>query len=212
MADVSRDAIKANGWRQGSCFTAEHWPDLSKVITEAHRIDEAVYICITHDCCVINPDLEGEPHLEYVLALPIDGLDGNYTYAKNIRRLHIELVINGEKRPYELLAHRRGYLPREPLQRLKPAVNIKVETESHGLLARWLANRYTATAFPDTFESRINSNKVRERLKRLLKDKLSTDMIGIWVTLEPGRVELEEREQYEITVLLVYTHQAFEKI
>ncbi|MHB8425543.1 MAG: hypothetical protein ACYDB9_10425 [Gammaproteobacteria bacterium] len=209
MADIDRQKIKADGWRQGSCFTKSSCPGLIQALPAEHKIEGAIYICVTHDCSVLSPRLAVEPHIEYLIALPAEKLDGNCTYGKNIRKLHLNIVVDGDQKPYELLAYRRGFMPRELIVGTKPAGNIKLETEQKGLLARWLANRYTATAFPDAFEIRIA--KVREKLKKHLENPLAHQMLGIWIALLPGMIELLASDKYEVVISLVYTADAYEK-
>lgn len=209
MADIDRQKIKADGWRQGSCFTESSCPALIRAMPDKHKDKGAVYVCVTHDCSVLNASLSAEPHIEYLVALPAEKLDGNCTYGKNIRKLHLYIGIEGNQKPYELLANRRGLIPRECIVGIKPAGNIKLETEEKGSLSRWLANRYTATAFPDEFEKRVD--KVRKKLKRHFENPLTNQMLGIWISLLSGMTELPTTETYEVVISLVFTSEAYKK-
>lgn len=86
MSKIDRDILKGNGWKMGACFTRSSCPDLVSSMDANHAQNEDfVYIAITHDCAIINPSLEAEPFLEYIVAHPITKLDGNCTHTKNPR-------------------------------------------------------------------------------------------------------------------------------
>lgn len=205
--DIDRQKIKADGWRQGSCFTESTCPALVQAMPDEHKIHGAIYICVTHDCSVLNPSLAAEPNIEYLIALPVERLDGNFTYGKNIRKLHLNIVIDGNQKSHALLANRRGFISRQLIVDVKPAGNIKLEAEQKALLTKWLANRYTATAFPDEFESRID--QVRQRLKKHFEKPLAHQMLGIWISLISGMAELPDTENYEVAISLVFTSEAY---
>jgi hypothetical protein len=51
------------------------------------------YVVSSHPCDVVALDLDKEPSVELFLLKVIEKIDGNFSFGKNPRRLHVE--ING---------------------------------------------------------------------------------------------------------------------
>ena len=206
MSKIDRDILKSKGWKMGACFTRSSCPKLVESMKEVHSQDELlVYIAITHDCAIINPSLDAEPFLEYIVARPIGKLDGNFTHTKNPRKLHIELDIESSPTPFELNIIDRAFLDRELLLQNKPAQDVCLKDSQKATLVRWLANRYMGQALPDQFEKRIDP--VRDKLNKLLSKPEANGMLAIYIELDP-RNELENDKNYALTVALIYEEPA----
>lgn len=206
MNELDRDKIKNNGWRFGVCFSAESAPDLFVCLTPAHKDDAATYIVATHDCSLVDPRLYEEPYLEYFVARPVSEKNGNFTFAKNIRCLHLDLLKDGALRSYELKMAERGFIDRAPMDQSMPDSSVVLTNESKRIFARWIANRYTTRGFPDEFNRRINAVVEGKKacLKKLFSRPESRQMLGVYIKLTPPDQDLPGSQSYRLVVTLVY--------
>jgi len=210
VSKIDRDILKGNGWKMGACFTRSSCPDLVSSMDANHAQNgDFVYIAITHDCAIINPSLEAEPFLEYIVAHPITKLDGNCTHTKNPRKLHIELDFQGLSSPFELNIINRAFLNRNLLLENKPAQDVCLNGLQKASLVRWLANRYMGQALPDQFEKRIDP--VRHKLNKLLSKPEANSMLALYIYLNPIE-ELASDQNYTLTVALIYEDAASNKL
>ena len=209
---LNRNQIQSNGWELGRCFDASSTPELVGLIQETHKGVDAAFITVTHSCSLLHPRLDREPYLEYVAAEPIDSPNAQNTEAKDIRCLHLPLLVDGEQKYFELQMARRGFVDRSPLERCAPSDRLLLPVESKAILMRWLSNRYTTQTLPDAFDRRINPlvEGKKKPLRKLLQKAEATQMLGIYIDLEPPHEDLEDDQSYLLTVLLLYKDEAFE--
>ena len=210
---IDRSLIHSNGWRLVRCFDESSTPQLFELIPETHKGEGFVFIVVTHDCSLIHPKLGKEPHLEYVAAIPLEQYNAQNTEAKDIRCLHLPLLINGKSRYFELQMATRGFLDRSPIEHCTPSEQISLPNDSKAILTRWLSNRYTTQTLPDVFDRRIRSltEGKKKPLRKLLQKPEATDMLGIYIDLEPANSDLGDDAEYQLTVLLLYKDEAFEE-
>ena len=208
----NRDRIQSNGWELGRCFDASSTPELVGLIQETHKGVDAAFITVTHSCSLLHPRLEREPYLEYVAAEPIDSPNAQNTEAKDIRCLHLPLLVEGKQEYFELQMARRGFIDRSPLERCVPSDRLLLPVESKAILVRWLSNRYSTQTLPDAFDRRIKPliEGKKKPLRKLLQKAEATEMLGIYIDLEPPHEDLEKDQSYQLTVLLLYKDEAFE--
>ncbi len=208
---VDRDQIKNNGWRLGRCFDESSSPQLVELIPDSHKSDGVIFITATHDCSLIHPMLEREPYLEYLAATPIEKPNPQNTEAKDIRRLHLPIKVNGELLQYELQMAKRGFIDRSSIGQCLPCEQVSLPVGSRAILVRWLSNRYTTQTLPDAFDRRIKPmvEGKKKPLRKLLQKPEATHMLGIYVDLKPPHGDLGDEEDYQLTVLLLYKDKAF---
>lgn len=146
------------------------------------------------------------------MARSITATNGNFTFAKNIRCLQIELLNDGVPRPHELKMAERGFISREPLQRCTPDLRIALTSESKRIFARWIANRYTTRGFPDEFNRRISAviEGKKACLKKLFSKPESRQMLGVYTKLTPPDQDLPGSQSYRLVVTLVYEDAAID--
>lgn len=77
-------------WRQGHLLTDEAANALG--LGNPEHPDDTVVIVATHDCDLAQLP-ESEAAIEVVVGRRIEAMDGNYTYAKTARTLHIKFAI-----------------------------------------------------------------------------------------------------------------------
>lgn len=208
----NRDRIQSNGWELGRCFDASSTPELVGLIQDIHTGGDTAFITVTHSCSLLHPRLDREPYLEYVAAEPIDSPNAQNTEAKDIRCLHLPLLVEGKQEYFELQMARRGFVDRSPLERCVPSDRLLLPVESKAILVRWLSNRYSTQTLPDAFDRRIKPlvEGKKKPLRKLLQKAEATEMLGIYIDLEPPHEDLEKDQSYQLTVLLLYKDEAFE--
>jgi hypothetical protein len=152
--------------------------------------DDHACIVVTQSCDLVHHDFLLEPKVEILVARQLgDEPDGILMHARNPRRLHFYLSVDGEPVPFEVCAPDRFHFPRELLGEFAPDGNRLVEEKVLRTLVAWLIARYDRSAFPDEFQRRL-ANIKKDRLKRLF-DKLQTVRevfiaLNSWEELAPG--------------------------
>lgn len=107
-------------WRQGHLLTREAAAALG-LVEPSDGVCRA--IVVTHDCDLAH---DGEPSVEVIVAGRVPGTDGNLSYAKNPRRLHVVFQSN-QGAPLVLeLQHvdrrSQAYDPRYGISRSPPSI------------------------------------------------------------------------------------------
>lgn len=214
MTNLNRDALKGSGWSLGKFFTNDTAHDLIALMPEDHRHENYVHIAITHDCSVINPCLQNEPLLEYLSVQPINSENGQFTNARNIRRLHFQVEVRGELKWYEASMGLRGFIKRAPIASCEPDNNFSLTEESLLILKRWLANRYISQTFPDRFNE-LTSPLVRDSkapLIRAFNSDVGKACNSIFISLTPSNKDIGADESYEVVLVLVFRTEVAEQI
>jgi hypothetical protein len=150
-------------WRQGHLVTE----DALRALTISHS-ESALAIVASHSCDLVqSPDRE--PEIEVVLGNRIAGLDGNYTYAKSSRILHIKL--EGDRPLFaEFTATGKRKIPKEDLLDFVPDDRLKLSPSGLVIFQRWLASRYNRPAFPDEFERRlVKETRLADQIAKAVK-------------------------------------------
>ena len=129
--------------------------------------NDTLVIVATHDCDLVQiPDKE--PNIEIVVGHRIHGLDGNYTYAKSSRTLHIGFDGNQPFMAEFVITDKRS-ISKYALIDFIPVAEFKLSSAGLAIFQRWLASRYRRSAFPDEFDSRLKSTGIAERISKAIK-------------------------------------------
>lgn len=206
MPTLNRETIKANGWALGRVFTAGSAPTLVNLIPDKHKDDDSIYVAVTHDCSIINPCLSSEPYVEYLSARPIASENGHFVNARNIRRLHFQIEVNGSPTWYEASMSFRGFIDRQSIETCAPDEDYTLTNQSCLVLKRWLSNRYVSQTFPDRFND-LTSHLVANSKAPLIKafnTEIGKACHSIFISLTPDDQDLPPEESYELTVLLLF--------
>ena len=172
--------------------------------------ESSVGIAISHSCDIANENLGAEPAVEFILADPIEKCDGNFTGAKNPRRLHLQTLLSGVHQGFELLATQKISFQKTKLCRYHPDEEYQLTPSEVAVLQSWLSARYKRQALPDSLQ---------ERLKPLFKNmekqgaKAVDAILGFWLDYDPNE-ELLPEESYEVGISVVYSleNPDFEKV
>lgn len=152
-------------WRQGLVLPDDAAKALQLLGDAA---DGKVAIVVSHDCDLAQ-DPSVEPVVEIIVGRWIQTADGNFTYAKNARRLH--LTFSGGTQPHtaDLIASRKTSVLKVKFAEYEPVEAVRLSSLERTILQRWLAARYRRSAFPDEFDTRLERTGVRDRLGKILK-------------------------------------------
>lgn len=185
-------------WRQGHALTNETAITLGLV-----RVDEAttaVAMVVSHDCDLTQTP-EVEPSIEIIVGGRIAAADGNFSHAKNPRRLHLPCTENGSTIYLDLRARDKRGIPKDHLATHLPNANMALTPEDCSVLQRWLAARYRRSAFPEEFERRLDETGLDKRIAKIL-EPLGTHLIAIFFDVDEGK-ELERRGSDDLYILRI---------
>ena len=126
-------------WRQGHALTPESSVALG--VVPSNEQQTLVSIVISHDCDLAQ-DPEKEPIVELVVGTLIKSPNGNFTHAKNARRLHLECTSRGQPAYLDLGAGRKTHIDKAALAGHAPSTHIIVALKDRPVLQVWLAARY----------------------------------------------------------------------
>ena len=170
------------------------------------EVDGARAVVITHDCDLDN---DGEDFLEILIGVPIPTLVGDFTRAKNSRKLHLPFG-QTEELLLELIQRPKKCIYWEQFRFVTaPDSSFDLTHQSKKILRRWLATRYGRPAFPNAFETRLR--KAQQGNKSLLKEldaiiKSKTEHVtGVFFALGADRyTELAPGQPYELRIYVLY--------
>lgn len=203
--DDVRTTLLAAGWKQGACISAE---DALREIPDIHdyhkKILESTVGCLLiitlYDCAIINSSFEREPFLPYVLALPVDKVDPAFAMTRDIRKLHLEIDIGQEQKPYEINAGSIGVFQREGLLKIRPKLATVLSAKSLRVLFRWLSKRTNQPVYPDLFNERLSIRK--KLIDKLFNKYKNSPITGFYIRLTPNSENVDKyyRVAFYITV------------
>lgn len=195
MAEWGRDTP----WRQGHVLAAETAKELGLVCQRDP--DATIAIVISHDCDLAQlPSIE--PNVEVIAGCIAKSSDGNFTHAKNVRRLQLPFSSANGEMIVDLLAVEKASLPKARLADQIPRADLRIEPSGLSILQQWLAVRYRRAAFPDEFDRRLEETGMREKLGKIMKS-LGTHLPAVFFDVDDG-VEVNRQGSAEPFVLDIY--------
>lgn len=161
----------------------------------------ALGVVVSHDCDLAQLP-ENEPKVEIIPAKSIDSKNGNYTNAKNVRKLHLPLHRDdGEDMWIEITSQNRREIDKDRFLGLAPCADVTIDRASIETLQRWLAARYRRSAFPDKFEEAFS--KVKESFIRTL-ESTQDHIRAVLFDIREHETNDETSPSYELAIYLVY--------
>lgn len=191
-------------WRQGHIIHGDAAGALD-LIGEDGPLG-AVMVVVSHDCDLAQlPD--AEPHVEFIVGRRIpDTIDGNYTYAKNARLLHLTFSAGSVDLSVEIAATQKRKVPKDKLADYKPVEEFRLTPGERAILQRWLAARYRRSAFPDEFDSRLQKLGLQKKIGTILKSS------GTWISavlfdVDDGKevIRTDPDDPYILSIYLLYS-------
>lgn len=198
-----RQWTRATPWRQGHVLDA----DATKVLGLSNSKDAAAttVIVVSHDCDLANDDLNVEPNVEVIVGrLVASPADGNFTWGKSPRTLHITMERDGVPVTVELVSTNKQQVSKQDLAQVDPEMAFSLDGKGLGVLRSWLGARYNRSAFPDAFVKRMETTKLDEKLAKALKPH--GELISfVNFDIDSGKnIERQENDPYELSIVLVY--------
>lgn len=198
MADWER----ANPWRQGHVLC----DDAVKSLGLARSGDLATIraVVVSHDCdLAASPDKE--PQVEIIVGTSIENIKGDYSHAKNARRLHLEYQGENAPTPIELTATSKAQVLKEALLEFNPRSDLRIDGAGRSVLQTWLAARYRRAAFPDEFERRLKAAKLHRKIARAL-GPAGQHVIAVFLDVDAGEEITRQGvdDLYKIGIYLLY--------
>jgi hypothetical protein len=187
-------------WRQGSVLNKANFQAAG--LTNPPDFDLAV--AISHDCDIASDkivnDIYVEPVVEFVFARIIEKPDGNNTYGKNPRILHLGCIYDGKSTAVELVAVGKTIVSKDVLKAFEPDESYDLNS-SRQVLQSWLAARYRRHALPNSLVERL-----RDFLAYVDKQgkQHSAGILSFRVNYEP-KEELTSDEPYEFWLNIIYS-------
>jgi len=195
-------------WRQGHALTSKSSVALGLLPEET--ADSRLAIVISHDCDLAQ--LPGsESQVEIIVAHRIDSGDGNYTHAKNARRLHLPYKVAGETTWWELSAPSKTSISKEALADHAPNDHTLLDAKTKAILRKWLGSRYNRGSFADEFVERLKKH-IGDRITNIVKPA-GSHVIAVFFDVDEG----EEKDRngvddvYGLYIYLLYDTQEDEE-
>lgn len=166
--------------------------------------DATCVVVISHDCDLANDHLASEPSVEIILGRVVPNANGNFSWGKAPRTLHLEMLHNGHPVVIELVATQKQQIPKPQLAAFSHDPAFHLAPRMLSVLRHWLAVRYRRAAFADPFVERMENTKLGTRLARLL-EPYGDVISAIFFDVDYG----EERDHsdgspYELSIVLTY--------
>jgi len=189
---------RGTSWRQGSVVSTDNLRQLGVIGDK----DEAIGVVVSHDCDIVNDDLDSEPNVEFILGCAVDEPNGHYAYAKNPRTLHILIEHQGGGCTCELQATAKNTIKKEVLHKFEPSPETNLDRKTLVILQNWLAARYRRQTLPNSLVDRLRP--VFDFLQRQGKKKAHS-LLGYWLDYMPFNEELPPDQNYELWIYIVYS-------
>ena len=181
-------------WRQGHILTPEAVADNEPPIA----------VVISHDCDLAQ-DVAQEPAVEIIIGRVVPQLEGNFSFGKSARTLHLNVAIGSEVHAVELTSAAKSQVAKDDLGRFTPLNQPGMSPSGRRVLQRWLASRYRRCAFADEFESRLTRLKLREAIVKVLK-KHGQPISAIYFDVDEGEEVSRSGplDTYQLAIYLLY--------
>lgn len=191
-------------WRQGHILGTESAIKLGLGDTDSPV--ERVFVVVSHDCDLAQvPDIE--PKCEIMKGTIVGQPDGNFSSAKNPRRLHLPFSAGTKKIVVDLNAQDKCLIDKTALAEHVPDSEACLSPEKLNIFQLWLAARYRRAAFPDEFERQLKDGpaKVHEKLLRILA-KTGEHIVAIFFDVDRGKEvdHADADDPYELSIYLLY--------
>ncbi|MCP1232230.1 hypothetical protein [Acetobacter indonesiensis] len=173
-------------WRQGHLVSDEGISVLG--MRSAGDSDTSTALVIaTHDCDLAQAS-DSEPYVEVMVGRFIsrEDVDGNFTHAKNARKLHVEFTGSNSSVWVQMEATSKEKASKDMFSGLSPQTELRLSPENYAIFQMWLASRYRRSAFPDEFERRLTRNtKLADKISKILRP-LGDQIVGIFFDVDDG--------------------------
>jgi hypothetical protein len=189
-------------WRQGRVLQAATVAALNL----RHNIDQAaaLVVVVSHDCDLANDNLDAEPDVEVIVGRLVEAANGNFSWGKAPRTLHLSMTRDGGLVTVELVATSKRLISKRELAQFEPDAGFDLDGQGLAVLRSWLGARYNRSAFPDPFVNRMAATKLDAKLAKTLEPHGALISV-VYFDVDGGRiVDREEDSPYALSIVLVY--------
>lgn len=189
-------------WRQGHVLR----PDAAAALGFTNESDAAntCVVVVSHDCDLANDNLAAEPSVEVVVGRLVPSPNGNFTWGKAPRTLHLSATRDGQQVTIELVATGKQMASKAVLAPYEPDSHFQLDGVALGVLRSWMGARYNRAAFPDEFVRRMSKTKVDGKLAKALEPHGAL-ISFVYFDLDGGQaIERQDGSPYELSIVLVY--------
>lgn len=202
MNGESATWTRDTSWRQGHFLPSEAVNKLGFHCTE--ELQSTCVVVVSHDCDLVNDNLDIEPDVEVVVGRILEKANGNFSWAKSPRTLHLESLCNGKSMDIELVATAKCRISKSALASFSPDTTWSLPGASLSILRSWLAVRYNRASFPDEFVDTLKNSKVSEKLAKMIAPTHRL-LSAIYFDVDGGsRVDHGDGSPYSLKIVLVY--------
>ncbi|WP_158756152.1 hypothetical protein [Dyella sp. S184] len=161
-------------------------------------------LLVTHDCDICADDAL-EPDVEFIEASIDQRKEGNLTLGKNPRTLQVEAKDCTEEIVLQVAIQNRRRMNKQEFFSNVTKARHQLALREVAVLRRWLAARYTRSAFPNSFQELLDKTKVAEKLDALAK-RHGSQIRGVFFDLDNNQlIELSaEKRLHELHIYVVY--------
>jgi hypothetical protein len=196
--------LEGNGWRQGSLLKPA---DFSQIIEgTSASVSESSELIIISQSCDLAQLADKEPFVEVLPAVPVARKDGNFSFNKNPRILHLAMSVRTNDRAVvetvtlEARAFDKLIIPKRRFYGLSPDGNKTFAQTELEAFVHWLAARYSRPALPSAFNAALSVSDPNAKKRKKLAKSVSAHASGIYVEIHPDR-EISAGESYRVNLL-----------
>ncbi|HUN01040.1 MAG TPA: hypothetical protein PLI96_11235 [Halothiobacillus sp.] len=161
-------------------------------------------VVISHDCDLANDDLQREPDVEVIIGRHPLRTEGNFSWAKAPRTLHVDVLCDDVETPVELMATDKILIPKERLAAFEPDARYMFSGQSLSVLRSWLGVRYNRASFPDPFVNKLSAFKTDKKIVKAIGPKAGL-LSAIYFDVDDGQeVDHADGSPYLLKIVLVY--------
>lgn len=202
VTEQVRDGWLANGWERGAFIKIEEYTcffeQLPSIAQDKVKGGESVYLFpILNDCALVNRCFETEPWVYGMLCWQYETQSKDFLFAKNPRKYHFPMVIDGEEKMFEVFATNLMTFSREQIFNYTPINNIAWPKFGLDRMLNWVAERFRTPTFPDNWNKRLSPKD--KQLKKIWKCEPFEKCSGLYLRIEPFQ-EQPEDEPYDVWV------------
>ena len=189
-------------WRQGCVLST----DAANALGLMHPNEDAItaVVVISHDCDLALDNLDAEPNVEVIVGRIVSAPNGNYSWGKAPRTLHLPMMRDGAQVTVELVSTSKGLVYKPDMAQHEPDTSLTLDGRGLAVLRGWLSARYNRTAFPDAFAERMKATKLDVKLAKILEPHGQLISFVYFDIDEGNLAERPENSPYELSIVLVY--------
>lgn len=189
-------------WRQGHVLPSSAIEQLD-LLNPLDQQNTCVVV-ISHDCDLANDNLSVEPNVEVIVGRRVANPNGNFTWGKAPRTLHLPFHWGKGEVVVELVSTDKTLVKKSDLAQFDPEPEANLGGQALAVLRSWLGSRYNRAAFPDTFVARMGASKADTKLAKTL-EPFGALISFVYFDLDEGQVvERADGDPYGLAVVLVF--------